>query len=64
MSSAQKVAVITGANRGLGRADALHPAEAGVDVVVTYRGNKAQADEVVAAVTAAGRTAVDRARLH
>ena len=58
MSTNQKIAVITGANRGLGRAYALHLAESGVDVVVTYRSNKPQADEVVAAVTAAGRTAV------
>jgi NAD(P)-dependent dehydrogenase (short-subunit alcohol dehydrogenase family) len=58
MSAGQKIAVITGANRGLGRASALHLAEAGVDVVVTYRSNKAQADEVVAGVSAAGRAAV------
>ena len=58
MSTNQKIAVITGANRGLGRAYALHLAESGVDVVVTYRSNKPQADEVVTAVTAAGRTAV------
>lgn len=58
MSTDQKIAVITGANRGLGRAYALHLARAGVDVVVTYRSNKEQADEVVAAIAAAGRTAV------
>ncbi|MEV7395402.1 SDR family oxidoreductase [Streptomyces sp. NPDC091215] len=58
MSSPQKIAVITGSSRGLGRADALHLAEAGVDVVVTYRSNKAEAEEVVAAITSAGRTAV------
>jgi len=58
MSTNQKIAVITGANRGLGRAYALHLAESGVDVVVTYRSNKPQADEVVAAITAYGRTAV------
>ena len=58
MSTNQKIAVITGANRGLGRAYALHLAESGVDVAVTYRSNRPQADEVVAAVTAAGRAAV------
>jgi NAD(P)-dependent dehydrogenase (short-subunit alcohol dehydrogenase family) len=58
MSTNQKIAVITGANRGLGRAYALHLAESGVDVVVTYRSNKAQADEVVAAISAADRAAV------
>ena len=58
MSTYQKIAVITGANRGLGRAYALHLAGSGVDVVVTYRSNRPQADEVVAAITAAGRRAV------
>ena len=32
---AGKVAVVTGASRGLGRADALALAEAGADVIVT-----------------------------
>lgn len=58
MSASQKIAVITGANRGLGRAHALHLAETGVDVVVTYRANRAEAEDVVAAVAARGRTAV------
>ena len=52
-----KIALITGSNRGLGRAYAEHLAKAGVDVVVTYRRNKVEADEVVAAITEAGRTA-------
>jgi len=51
----QKIALVTGGNRGLGRASALHLAKAGVDVVVTYRSNRAEADEVVAAVTEMGR---------
>jgi len=56
--STQKIAVITGANRGLGRAHALHLAEAGVDVVVAYRSNQAEADGVVKAVADHGRGAV------
>jgi len=58
VSNTQKIAVITGANRGLGRAYALHLARAGVDVVVTYRSNQTQAEEVVAAVTGLGRSSV------
>ncbi|MFF1605624.1 SDR family NAD(P)-dependent oxidoreductase [Streptomyces mirabilis] len=58
MSTTHKIAVITGANRGLGRAYALHLAQAGVDVVVTYRGNRDEAEEVVSAVTDQGRSSV------
>lgn len=58
MSTDQKIAVITGANRGLGRAGALHLAAAGVDVVITYRNNQAEAEDVVAAIRDLGRTAV------
>jgi NAD(P)-dependent dehydrogenase (short-subunit alcohol dehydrogenase family) len=58
VSTTQKIVVITGSNRGLGRAYALHLAQAGVDIVVTYRSDQTQADEVVAAVTDLGRSAV------
>lgn len=58
VSTTQKIAVITGANRGLGRAYALHLARAGVDVVVTYRNNRAVAEEVVSSITDLGRSAV------
>ncbi|MDX3078256.1 SDR family NAD(P)-dependent oxidoreductase [Streptomyces sp. MI02-7b] len=57
MSTDQKIAVITGANRGLGRASALHLAASGVDVVITYRNNRAEAEDVVAAVEGLGRSA-------
>jgi NAD(P)-dependent dehydrogenase (short-subunit alcohol dehydrogenase family) len=56
VSTTQKIAVITGANRGLGRACALHLAQAGVDVVVTFRSNRDEAEEVVSAVTDQGPT--------
>ncbi|MEU8677581.1 SDR family oxidoreductase [Streptomyces sp. NPDC048560] len=54
----QTIALITGGNRGLGRATALKLAEAGTDVVLTYRSNEAEAVEVVDAVIALGRKAV------
>ncbi|OBJ50684.1 SDR family oxidoreductase [Mycobacterium asiaticum] len=51
-----KVAVITGAGRGLGAAIALAFAEAGADVVIGSR-TQAQLDEVAEQVRAAGRRA-------
>ncbi|EXG79825.1 SDR family NAD(P)-dependent oxidoreductase [Cryptosporangium arvum] len=53
-----KIAVITGANRGLGRNTALRLAEDGVDVILTYRSNADEAQEVVDELTKLGRTAV------
>jgi NAD(P)-dependent dehydrogenase (short-subunit alcohol dehydrogenase family) len=54
-----RVAMITGASRGIGAATALVLAEQGFRVVVNYRSSTEQADEVVrAAATAAGGEAV------
>lgn len=58
MTANQKVALVTGANRGLGRSTALSLAREGVDVIVTYRSNAAEADAVVASIMELGRTAV------
>ena len=41
-----KVAVITGASRGIGKAIALEMAQAGADIAVLYNGNAEKADEV------------------
>lgn len=49
-----KVAVVTGGSRGLGRAAAMSLAGAGAYVVVNYQGNEAAASETLAAITAAG----------
>ncbi|MFE0631702.1 SDR family NAD(P)-dependent oxidoreductase [Streptomyces sp. NPDC058864] len=51
------IAVITGGNRGLGRATALALGAAGTDVVLTYRSNEKEAAEVVDELTAMGRKA-------
>jgi 3-oxoacyl-[acyl-carrier protein] reductase len=53
-----KVALVTGASRGIGRAIALHLAESGADVVVNYAGSENAAAEVVAQIEALGRNAV------
>jgi 3-oxoacyl-[acyl-carrier protein] reductase len=53
-----KNAVVTGASRGIGKAIALGLAEAGADVIVTYREKREEADAVVAQITALGRRAV------
>lgn len=58
MQPTHRIAVITGASRGLGRNMALHLAAAGVDIVGTYRSRADEAAEVVREVEARGRRAV------
>ncbi|WP_337841630.1 SDR family oxidoreductase [Rheinheimera sp.] len=53
-----KIALITGASRGLGKNAALALARAGHDLVITYHSQAEAAAEVVRAIEALGRKAV------
>ncbi|HVB40200.1 MAG TPA: SDR family oxidoreductase [Terriglobales bacterium] len=52
-----KIAVITGGNRGLGRNTALHLARRGVDLIFTYRSHGDEAQSLMREAEAMGRRA-------
>ncbi|NMA91287.1 MAG: 3-oxoacyl-[acyl-carrier-protein] reductase [Amphibacillus sp.] len=54
----QKVALVTGASRGIGRAIALELAQRGYDVAINYAGSEDKAKEVAASVEQLGRKAI------
>ncbi|WP_137130883.1 SDR family oxidoreductase [Rhizobium sp. FY34] len=54
MTSAAKIALVTGGSRGLGRNTALALARAGIDVVITYNSQQDSALEVVLDIEALG----------
>ena len=56
--SNSKIALVTGGSRGLGKNMALSLAKKGIDVILTYHSQQAEAEGVVAEITAAGQTAV------
>jgi NAD(P)-dependent dehydrogenase (short-subunit alcohol dehydrogenase family) len=54
MEPTNKIALITGGSRGLGKNAALKLASKGNDVIITYRSKKEEADEVVAEIESLG----------
>lgn len=57
-SSANRIAIITGGSRGIGRDTVLCLARRGVRSIFTYRSNQAEADKVAARAAEAGAPAV------
>jgi glucose 1-dehydrogenase len=53
-----KVAIVTGSSRGIGRGCALEMAKVGADVVVTYRTHPQEAQEVAEIIEQMGRNAL------
>lgn len=58
MSTENKIALVTGGSRGLGKNMALSIAKKGVDVILTYNSNKEEADKVVAEILSLGQNAI------
>ncbi len=58
MKLANKVAVVTGASKGIGASIAIHLAAEGAAVVVNYASSRAGAEKVVAEITAKGGRAI------
>jgi NAD(P)-dependent dehydrogenase (short-subunit alcohol dehydrogenase family) len=54
----QKIGLITGGSRGLGKNTALAMAARGIDVILTYQSRQASAEAVAAEIVAMGRKAV------
>src|SRR6476661_7310674 len=57
MTGTQKIALVTGGSRGLGKEMALSLARKGIDVIITYRANEEDASNVVASIQQLGRKA-------
>ncbi|MGA6161027.1 SDR family oxidoreductase [Amycolatopsis magusensis] len=57
-STEQRVAIVTGGSRGIGRETAERLAADGMAVVVVYAGNQAEADAAVENITARGGRAI------
>jgi NAD(P)-dependent dehydrogenase (short-subunit alcohol dehydrogenase family) len=57
-NNSTKIALVTGSSRGLGKSTALNLAKKGVDSIVTYHSNAAEAAKVVAEIESLGANAI------
>ena len=57
METKKKIALVTGGSRGLGKNTALKIAQKGLDVIITYKSSKEEADAVVEQIKGLGRKA-------
>lgn len=58
MESINKIALVTGASRGLGKNMVLNLAKKGIDIIAVFNSNEKEANDVVAEIEATGRKAV------
>ncbi|MCT2564096.1 SDR family NAD(P)-dependent oxidoreductase [Chryseobacterium herbae] len=58
MNTKTKIALITGGSRGLGKNAALKIAQKGLNVIITYKNSKEEADAVVNEIKALGQKAI------
>lgn len=58
METKRKIALVTGGSRGLGRNSAIKIAEKGLDVIITYKSNREEAEKTVSEIQAMGRKAI------
>ena len=58
MESQNKIALVTGASRGLGKNMVLNLAKKGIDIIAVYKSNEKEANEVVKEIEALGQKAV------
>src|SRR6185312_3506651 len=57
LGSTDKIAIVTGASRGLGRNTALNLARRGVEIIFTYHSNQKEADSFIHELEELGRKA-------
>jgi NAD(P)-dependent dehydrogenase (short-subunit alcohol dehydrogenase family) len=57
MTTKNKIALVTGGSRGLGKNMAISLAKKGIDVMLTYNSNKQEADKVVSEIQSLGQKA-------